>query len=144
MKMERSMRRLALLAASLAVLASAGCTTDVGPSPAELKANWEAQNVPPQGYRQDLIAYMRTYLNDPSGIRGATVSPPALRDFGPGQRYVACVRYAERKSDGKPKEGAAVFVSGKLDRYFDTPRDVRELCKDAAYAPFPEMEAIKR
>ena len=137
------MRWLALLAA----LACAGCTTDVGPSPAELKVNWEAQNVLPQGYKQDLLAYMRTYLNDPSGIRGAGVTQPALKDFGPGQRFMTCVRYTERKSDGKygaPKEGVAVYVSGKLDRFFDTPRDVRELCKDVAYAPFPEMEAIRR
>jgi hypothetical protein len=138
------MRSLALLAATLVVFANAGCTTDVGPSPAELKATWEAQNIPPQGYRQDLIAYMHTYLNDPAGVRGATVSQPALRDFGSGQRYVACVRYSERKSDGKPKEGAAIYVSGKLDRFFDTPKEARELCKDAAYAPFPEMETIKR
>jgi hypothetical protein len=140
----RLMRILALLAAALMVLAGAGCTTDVGPSPAELKANWEAQNIPPQGYKKDLIAYMRTYLNDPSGVRGATVSQPVLKDFGPGQRFVACVRYSERKGDGKPKEGAGVFVSGKFDRYFDVPRDVQEFCKDAVYAPFPEMETIKR
>ena len=33
---------------------------------------------------------------------------------------------------------------GKLDRYFDVPREARELCKDAAYAPFPELETLKR
>lgn len=141
------MGKLALLAAAMATLGMAACTTDVGPSPAELKANWEAQNVVPQGYKQDLLAYMRTYLNDPSGIRGAAVSPPALKDFGPGQRYMVCVRFNARKSDGKyagSKDGAAVFVAGKLDRFFDVPLEVRELCKDAAYAPFPELEALKR
>ena len=133
--------------AALAALAIGGCTTDVGPSPAELKANWEAQNIPPQAYRQDLIAYMRTYLNDPSRIRDAGVSAPALKDFGQGQRFMTCVRLNARKSDGTyagSKEGVAVYVSGKLDRYFDTPAAVRELCKDAAYAPFPELEALKR
>jgi len=141
------MRWLALLAVSLSALAIGGCTTDVGPSPAELKANWEAQNIPPQNYRQDLIAYMRTYLNDPTGIRDAGVAPPSLKDFGAGQRFMTCVRFNARNSDGKytgSKEGVAVYVSGKLDRYFDTPRETRELCKDAAYAPFPELEALKR
>jgi hypothetical protein len=141
------MGKLALLAAVMAALATAACTTEVGPSPAELKANWEAQNIPPQGYKQDLIAYMRTYLNDPSGIREAAVSQPALKDFGPGQRFMICVRFNARKSDGKyagAKEGVAVFVSGKLDRFFDVPKDVRETCKDAVYAPFPELEALKR
>jgi len=141
------MGKLALLAAAMATLALAGCTTEVGPTPAELKANWEAQNIPPLTYKQDLIAYMRTYLNDPTGIREAAVSQPALKDFGPGQRFMTCVRFNARKSDGKytgAKEGVAVFVSGKLDRFFDVPRETREMCKDAVYAPFPELEALKR
>ena len=141
------MRGLELLAAALAALAIGGCTTDVGPSPAELQAKWESQNIFPQGYKQDLMAYMRTYLNDPSRIRDAAVSAPVLKDFGPGQRFMTCVRFNARKSDGTyagSKEGVAVYVSGKLDRFFDVPREVRELCKDAAYAPFPELETLKR
>lgn len=145
------MRSLALLvaflAASLAALALGGCATDVGPSPAELKANWEAQNIFPQNYKTDLLAFLRTYLNDPSHVRGAAVSTPQLKDFGPAQRYMACVRYTERQSDGKyaaAKDGVAMYVSGKLDRFFDEPRQVRELCKDAALVPFPELEALTR
>ena len=137
------MRWLALLAA----LACAGCATEVGPSPAELKASWEAQNIFPQGYKQDLLAYMRTYLNDPTGVRDTAVSAPVLKDVGQGQRYMACVRFNARNSEGKyagTKEGVAIYVSGKLDRFFDTPREVREICKDAAYASFPELAALKR
>ena len=36
-------------------------------------------------------------------------------------------------TDGKypgSKDGAAIYVAGKLDRFLDTPKDVRELCKD--------------
>ena len=142
------MRWLALFVASLAAICLGGCaSTEVGPSNAELKANWEAQNIFPQGYRRDLLAFMRTYLNDPTRIRDAAVSQPQRKEVGPGERYVACVRYNERKSDGKyggVKDGLATFVSGKLDRFFDTPRDVRELCKDAVYAPFPELETLTR
>ena len=36
------------------------------------------------------------------------------------------------------------YVAGKLDRFFDTPRDVRELCKEVAFAPFPELERLTR
>ncbi len=138
--------RLALLFV-FAAAALGGCATEVGPTPAELKATWEAQNILPQGYRQDLLAYMRTYLNDPSNVRDAAVAPPVLKEFGPGQRYMTCVRFNSRGTDGKyngVKEGVAVYVSGKLDRFFDTPRDVREYCKDAAYGPFPELAALKR
>ncbi len=136
------MRYLAFAAALLV----AGCTTDVGPSEAELKAQWEAQNVVPQNYKQDLLAFLRTYLNDPSHVRDASVSPPFRKAVGPGERFIACVRYNARNSDGKytgSKVGAAIYVSGKLDRFLDGP-PTRELCKDAVYAPFPELQKLQR
>jgi hypothetical protein len=141
------MKRIALLVAAAATVALGGCATEVGPSSAELKAKWDAENVFPQAYRQDLLAYLRTYLNDPLHVRGAAVSQPQLKYIGPGDRYVACVRYNARNTDGKyqgSKDGAAVYVAGKLDRFFDIPKDVRELCKDAAFAPFPELEKLTR
>lgn len=124
-----------------------GCAGDVGPTPAELKARWEAQNVYPEGYRRDLLAFMRTYLNDPTRIRGATVSKPELKSLGQGERFVVCVRYTERKDNGSygaPKDGAATFVSAKLDRFFDSEREVKALCRDAVLEPFPEMEKVAR
>jgi hypothetical protein len=136
------MRWLALLA----VLVVGGCATEVGPSAGEVKAQWEAQNVFPQNYKNDLIAFLRTYINDPTHIRAAGVSQPQLKNIGPGDRYVACVRYTARV-DGKyagPKDGAATYVSGKLDRFLDSRKEVQELCKDAAFAPFPELEKITR
>jgi hypothetical protein len=136
------------MAALLGAAALGGCASnDVGPSAAELKANWEAQNVYPQGYKNDLLAFLRTYLNDPTHVRNAMVSPPARKTIGAGERYVACVRYTARDSDGKymaPKEGAAVYVSAKLDRFIDVAKEVREVCKDAALAPFPELEKLTR
>lgn len=142
------MRWLALLAVFAGVLAAGGCaSTEVGPSDAELKARWEGQNVIPQNYKQDLLAYLRTYLNDPTRVRGAAVSTPFRKEVGLGERYVTCVRFNARKSDGKyagSKEGVAVYVSGKLDRFFDVPKEVHELCKDAVYAPFPELESLTR
>jgi hypothetical protein len=136
------MRWLALLA----VLVVGGCATEIGPTPAELKATWEGQNVFPQNYKADLMAYMRTYLNDPTHVRGAAVALPQLKPVGPGERYVACVRYNARVSGkyGGSKDGAAIYVSGKLDRFLDLPREVAEFCKDATYAPFPELETLTR
>ena len=131
----------------LAVLLVGGCESEVGPSQAELKAQWEQQNVFPQSYKADLMAFLHTYLNDPTHIRGATVSQPQRKNVGPGERYVACVRYNARKSDGQyagSKDGVAIYVSGKLDRFFDGRMEVKELCKDAVYAPFPELETLTR
>jgi len=141
------MRSLMLLMVTLAALPLAGCATDVGPSPSELKTQWDAQNVYPKNYQQDLLAFLRTYLNDPSHVRGAAVTSPQLKYVGPGERYVGCVRYNARNNDGKylgSKDGAAIYVSGKLDRFLDTPKDVRELCKDMTFAPFPELERLTR
>jgi hypothetical protein len=141
------MRRLTLGAAFLAVMLAGGCATDVGPTQAELKARWEAQNIYPEGYKKDLLAFLRTYLNDPTGVRAATVSQPQRKTVGAGERYVACVRYDARNSDGKymgVKGGYPTYVAGKLDRYFDVAKDVTEFCKDMTFAPFPELEKLTR
>jgi hypothetical protein len=141
------MRVLALLMAASTAIALGGCATEIGPSSSELKARWDAENVYPQRYRQDLLAFLRTYLNDPSHVRDAAVSQPQLKFIGPGDRYVACVRYNARNTDGKylgSKDGAAVYVAGKLDRFLDTPKDVRELCKEVTFASFPELEKLTR
>lgn len=137
------MRWLALLAA----LMVGGCAAGLEPTEAELKTRWEAQNAFPLAYKSDLLAFLRTYLNDPTQIRGAALAAPQRKTVGPGERYVACVRYNARNTEGRyagPKEGAATYVAGKLDRFFDVPSEVRELCKDAAYAPFPELEKLTR
>jgi hypothetical protein len=141
------MRGALLTVTFLGAAVLGGCASDIGPSPAELKAQWEAQNVYPQAYKGDLLAFMRTYLNDPTHVRGAVLSQPALKEIGPGQRYVACLRYNARDMQGKYmglKGGAAVYVLAKLDRFIDTPPAVKNICKDAVYAPFPELEALTR
>src|SRR4051794_19718295 len=152
-----------IVLAGAAVLA--GCTSELGPTQSELRANWDAQNVFPQNYRKDLLAFLRTYLNNPQGVRDAGVSAPVLKRVGPGERYVVCLHYNGRDTFGKyagRKEAAAVFVAGKLDRFAELarersdtgeaeagasaerPRAPRELCKDAAFAAFPELEALRR
>ena len=140
--------RGAMVAALVGSAMLGGCATpDLGPTPAELKARWEAQNVYPQDYKADLIAFLRTYLNAPTHVHNAGVAQPALKDVGQGQRYVVCLRYNARDMDGKypgPKEGAAGFVSAKLEHFVDGKLAVRDLCKDAAYAPFPELAALTR
>lgn len=148
------MRRMALLLALAAVAALGGCASDLGPSEAELRQRWEAKNIVPTAYKADLIAFLRTYLNDPTHVRGVTVSQPQRKTVGPGEHYVVCVRYTEGRNAGQ-REGAATFVSGKLDRFFDVTRgkldrsidlpvEARELCKDAVFAPFPELEKLTR
>jgi hypothetical protein len=113
----------------------------------------------PTSYKADIVAFLRTYLNDPTNVRDAAASQPALQRFDGGQRYAVCVRFNARKSDGTYAgviETAAIFnVSGKLDRFFDLTPDetapdaairaqLRESCKTVAYQPFPELEHMTR
>src|ERR1035441_2135967 len=83
----------------VAVLMVGGCATEVGPSPAELKAQWEAQNVFPQNYKADLMAYMRTYLNDPTHIRAAAGSQPQPQPGGPAGRTIRRLRALRRAQE---------------------------------------------
>jgi hypothetical protein len=155
--------RLFSLLVAAAILA--GCSSvrygDDQLSPEERNAIRQAQNIPPTNHRADIVAYMRNYLNDPTGVRNASVSQPVVKDLPTGARYIACLRYDARKTGGQYaglKTALVVFVSGKLDRVIEPlpgrdPRDgeevrqsaeVREACKDAAYAPFPELQAMTR
>jgi hypothetical protein len=113
-------------------------------------------NVPPVDYRADILGAMHAYLNDPTKIRDAAVSEPALKTINSGgtaaslglntktNRYVACVRFNAKKNSGEyagEKENVAVFVAGRLDQFVPAPR---EMCKDAVYQPFPELEKLSR
>lgn len=139
------MRRLALAA----VLILGGCSADLVTfsEQIDMRARWNAQNVYPSHYKEDVLAYLRTYLNSPEHVRDAGLTTPQLKTVGPGERYIACVRFNARDSDGKykgVKQGAAVYISGKLDQFVDQPKVVTDLCKEASFAPFPELERLTR
>jgi len=100
-------------------------------------------NIFPEKYRAEILAYQRSYLNDPTGVRSAAISQPALRKVGSVERYVVCVRFNAKAPTGGyagVREHMAIFLAGKLDQMGVT----RELCKDAAYEPFPELERLTR
>jgi hypothetical protein len=98
----------------------------------------------PDNYRPELLAFMRTYLNNPVGIHGAMMADPVQRTVGGRMRYVSCLRFAPRESDGsyrEPRERAILYVNGRLDRVAE---NAGELCAGAVYAPFPELEKLTR
>lgn len=97
---------------------------------------------PPTNYRADLIAFMRTYVNDPSGIREAGVTEPFQKDIGGLRRYVVCVRYGARDFNGRQtavSDRAALFLDGRFDQLLDRPGDT---CAGQAYSTFPELERL--
>jgi hypothetical protein len=98
----------------------------------------------PGNYKTELLAFFRTYLTNPVGVRDAAMAEPAQRNVGGRLRYVSCVRYTPRDSSGRtgePQERAVVHVDARLDRVLE---ESRETCAGAVYAPFPELEKMSR
>ncbi len=98
----------------------------------------------PNNYRAEMVAFMKTYLNNPVGVHEAMIAEPVQRTVSGHMRYVSCLRFAPRESDGsyrEPRERAILFVDGRLDRLAE---NAGELCAGAVYAAFPDMEKMTR
>lgn len=98
----------------------------------------------PKTYRAELLAFLHTYLNDPTGVRGAMIAELAQREVGGRQRYVTCLRYSAKDIEGRytpVRDRAALYIDGRLDRLIEEPG---EICAGANYAPFPELEKLVR
>jgi len=132
------MRWLALVLA----LSLAGCGGSSGF--AARNAAEEEAKLYPANYKSDIVAFLRTYLNDPSNIRDAAVSEPSFQQIGPESRYVACLRFNAKATSGGAysgvKDNLVIFVAGKLDRMVP-PQD---RCTAAIYQPFPELGRLAR
>jgi hypothetical protein len=98
----------------------------------------------PNNYHAELLAFMKTYLNNPVGVHDAAMAEPVQRTIGGRLRYVSCLRFTPRESDGSyrdPRERAIVYVDGRLDHVVD---NAGEVCAGAVYAPFPDLEKMTR
>jgi len=128
----------------IAVALGACAGLSEGPSPEARAAAEAAANVYPTYHKPEILAFLRTYLNDPAGVHDAMISAPAIKPVGSGNRYVVCVRFnAKRTSGGYAggKDHLVTFFGGKLDRFLEATRDQ---CRDAPYEPFPELERLAR
>jgi hypothetical protein len=117
-----------------------GCASSSGPA-VETKGG-ASVNVYPDNYKPEVLAFLRNYLNDLTGIRNAGITVPAVRKVGGVERYAVCVRFSAR-TPGASMSGRdylAVLLAGKLDQMVPT----REECKAASYEPFPDLEQIRR
>ena len=98
----------------------------------------------PTNYRGEVLAFMRTYLNNPVGVRDGALAEPIQRVVGGRLRYVTCLRFAPRESDGsyrEPRERGILFVDGRLDRVVE---NASEPYAGVVYGPFPELEKMAR
>lgn len=102
------------------------------------------ENLYPQGYRAEILEYLKKELSDPSGIRDAFVSEPALADVGSVQRYVVCLRFAPKEADGRYaglREMVVYYFAGRMTQMV---KATPALCGKAAYQPFPELTKLCR
>jgi hypothetical protein len=98
----------------------------------------------PSNYRPELLAFMKTYLNNPVGVKEAVMAEPVQRTVGGRLRYVVCLRYNAKDTGGGYlglRERAILYVDARLDRIVE---DASEVCAGAAYAPFLELEKMSR
>jgi len=98
----------------------------------------------PNNFRTEILSFMRTYLNNPVGVHEAAMAEPVQRTVGGRLRYISCLRYATRNTDGTypgASDRAVVYVDGRLDRLLE---NAAELCAAASYAPFPDLEKMSR
>jgi len=98
----------------------------------------------PNNYKNEILSFMKTYLNNPVGVRDAGMAEPVQRVVGGRLRYVSCLRFSPRDSDGnyrEPRERAVLYVDGRLDRVIENAGDA---CAGAVYAPFPALEKMVR
>ena len=137
-----SAKRAAILLLPLMVAACAG--SDDGKSITYTNDRGVGDQPFPANYRPELLAFLKTYLTNPVGVHDAALAEPVQHTVGGRLRYVSCLRYNPRDSNGSypgVRERAVVYVDARLDRMLENAGDV---CAGAVYAPFPEMEKMTR
>jgi hypothetical protein len=141
--LRKSVKSLAILLLPLTLAACGSSGSDDTRSMSFVESATAEQPFP-ANYKPEVLSFFRTYLNNPVGVHDAVIAAPAQRTVGGRPRYVTCLRFAERQSDGtyrEPRERAVLFVDGRLDRILP---NAAEDCAGAAYAAFPELEKLTR
>lgn len=127
-----------LISVSLLAVVLAGCASgDYLGKPKE-----PDPNVFPKDYKREILDTMTTTLEDPTNVRGAFITDPALFPVGNDQRYAVCIRSNGRNSARQYKgstDKIAFFFAGHLNQLVDASP---EQCGKAAYKPFPELEKL--
>ena len=139
--MRKPAKRLAIL---LLPLTLAACLDSDDTRSTAFVESANAEQPFPSNYKPEMLAFLKVYLINPVGVHDAVIAEPVQRTVNGRVRYVSCLRFAERQSDGsyrEPGERAVLFVGGRLDRIIP---NAGETCAGAAYMAFPELEKMTR
>ena len=96
-----------VLSILLLPLALTGCLGNDDTRPVSFVEDSNGAQPFPTNYRPEILAFMHTYLNNPVGVREGQIAEPVERTVGGRARYVACLRYSERQSDGPYRDPRA-------------------------------------
>jgi hypothetical protein len=138
----RAAKLAAILLLPVALAACAG--SDEGKSITYTDDRGVSNQPFPNNYKSEILSFMKTYLNNPVGVRDAAMAEPVQRVIGGRLRYVSCLRFSARDSDGnyrEPRDRAILYVDGRLDRILENASDP---CAGAVYAAFPDLEKMTR
>ncbi len=98
----------------------------------------------PNNYKTEILSFMKTYLNNPVGVRDAAMAEPVQRTVGGRLRYVSCVRFTARDTDGSTVSRASARFSLSTAGSTASPRTPASPAPARSYAPFPDLEKMTR
>lgn len=132
---------VAILAAALA-LSGCGGSSGLPDLTKEREKPVVDPNLFPSDYKRKVRDTLRQNLTTVNwkDVRDGGISEPVLRPMSNTTRYVVCVRYNEKSGNAYVgiKESAAIFIGGEVTQFIDS---TRELCGNAVFQRFPEIEA---
>jgi hypothetical protein len=99
-------------------------------------------NIFPAHYKDQIAAFMRTYLSNPTKVKDAYVAEPVLRPVAGTTHYITCVRYNPRDGANQylgNQTNLGIFLGGELTQFL--PADP-QMCAGLAYQRFPEIESM--
>lgn len=112
----------------------------LGACSGDSKSTVDDPNIFPKDYQREMLSTLTNQLDDPTNVREAGITEPALRQAGKEQRYVVCVRYNARNVNRHymgVKERVGYFYGGTLNQFIEADQGQ---CAGAAYKPWPELE----
>ena len=131
--MVRCAARLCLLSALAACLVA--CSSDK-------KQAEENPNVFPADYKNEILNTLTNTLDNPTNVRDAFISEPAIRAADKDERYIICMKFDARDAANRytgSKDHIGYFYGGHLNQLVEA---TNGQCRNAAYKPFPELEHL--
>lgn len=110
-----------------------GCSSD--------KDKKVVENIFPPDYKTQILNYLRLNLDDPTNIREAYLAQPVMKAYQETPRYIACVKFnaKDRGGEYEARQMTVFFFGGSATQFVETAPD---LCANAAYQPFPELQKL--